>query len=373
MTKRKIIPLLLVIFFSLIFMALIAYAAIRFIDYFEKIETISASGRQNLAFRVFYMENTPFPENPIPPNWDFLMSYTDFIEIDSSFNATFSQEMDIQYSYRAEKRVVIRPMPSGRSVFESHYILTEKSGETRTSRLSFNTENDGPGGMYTIFPKEHIDLYRNFVVDQARQMEAENVIAQGLRGFSAVLYISFTYTVRVPEFGINETVTHGYRIPLTTEIYTLNTTGISNFAWEQTIGTTPADIDLQTAVHFVTLFIFSLAGLLYNIKKLLAHPNPRIREAESILKKYSHEIVIYDRPVSMSHYEPRMVQEFGELLKLAVNLNKHIMCYRHSEYTEFAVIVDNQACIYDIEYHENNENPQVYSEKEAEEKEVSNP
>jgi len=44
------------------------------------------------------------------------------------------------------------------------------------------------------------------------------------------------------------------------------------------------------------------------------------------------------------------VKEFVDLLKLAINLNKHIMCYKNSTKTQFVIIIDGYACFYEVNY-----------------------
>ena len=149
---------------------------------------------------------------------------------------------------------------------------------------------------------------------------------------------------------MNETITQGYRIPLTTEIYSLSLTGMSNFEWSDNLAVRDIEITLPMVVLFVVVFTGSVFGLLHTIKALAAHPNKYRRETDSILKKYTHEIVVYGKPVDLTRYEPMAVRGFSELLKLAINLNKHIMCYRIETRTEFVVIMDEYACLYAINY-----------------------
>jgi len=344
-----------ILLFSVILLTLLIVAVSFLFSNFRGDNIVSASGRQHLDFRVFYLDNDIFGENPIPHNLDFLMSYTDYIEIDSGFTANFSEETAIYYSYLAEKRLVFRHMGTAdanlnRIVYEEIFTLSEASGEVTANRLYFEAENNGePGGSYTIFSKEHVVTYLEFLEDQARQMEAANMIAQGFRGFSAELWVDFTYTIYAPEFVLSETLTHGYRFSLSTEVYSFVVTGTPNFEWENNL-TTRNDVTLPIAVLFVTLFTASVFGLLYTIKMSKANPNKYRQEADDILKKYAYEIVAYDKPVDLTRYEPMVVQEFGELLKLAINLNKHIMCYRDEVRTEFVVIVDGYACLYMISY-----------------------
>ena len=332
-----------------IILALVVVGIIHLAAYFREDITVSASGHQNLAFRVFYLENDIFDENPMPPNLNFLISYTDYIEIDSSFTASFSEEMQIYYSYHAEKRFVIRYMGAltgdlNGIVFEEVIPLSETRGELVSDRLDFNR------GTYTVFPKDHIGLYFEFVEDQLRQMAEENVVAQGLRGFSADLLIDFTHIIQAPGFGLNEVVTQGYRIPLTTEIYTLSMTGRSNFDWAGNVAGSGATITLPRVVIFVAVFALSVFGLLYTIKLMRSDCDKKRREADSILKKYSSEIVIYENPVDLEKYKTMTVPDFNELLKLVINLNKHIMCYRDKTQTQFVTIVDGYACLYTINY-----------------------
>lgn len=57
----------------------------------------------------------------------------------------------------------------------------------------------------------------------------------------------------------------------------------------------------------------------------------------------------------MDRYQIRIVQNFDELFKLVINLNKHIMCYQDDTYAEFVVIIDEFACLYMVKYDEDNE------------------
>ncbi|MCL2610874.1 MAG: hypothetical protein FWE02_04255 [Defluviitaleaceae bacterium] len=297
--RKLAYPQLFIPLFSLIILALIIMATFRLFAYFYEDYIITASGRKNLEFNVFYLENDLFHDNPVPSNLDFLMSYTDYIEIYSNFTADFSTIMEVYYDYRSEKRVIIRYIGSDDHgfVFEERFPLNETRGQMTTNNLRFGAVNDGnPGGVYTIFPKDYIELYFEFVENQTRQMEEEGILARGLRGFSAELWIEFRYSIRSPETGLNEMVTQGVRIPLTTEIYSFMMTGSPSFDWQTNLTIRDAQITLPMSVLFVASFALSLFGLLYNIKKATEDPNVYKQEVKNILKKYVGEIVIYDKP-----------------------------------------------------------------------------
>ena len=342
----------MVALFSVIIIALatVAFFFIRALRHEDYI--VSASGRQHSDIRVFYTDNDLFEENPIPGHLDFMMSHTDYIELHNSFSADFSAEMEIYYSYHAVKRFVVRHLGTTdpeRFVYEEVFVLSDSSGQTVASRLNFRAYDDGePGGVYTLFPHEYIDAYFAFVAAHADTLEQQSVIAPGFRGFSADLHIDFTYTLYSPEFGLHEVIAYGYIISLTTEIYTFIPTGTPAFNWQTNLIVQRVQITLPMALIFTAFLAVALIGLLFSLSKLREDPDSYHREVNLILRKYSNEIVIYDSPTSITKYEPRIVSDFDELLKLAVNLNKHIMCYTDDNFTEFTVIVDDFACIYKI-------------------------
>ena len=325
-----------------------------FSDHYEMDSGFYASGAMGLDFRVFYVANDTFDENPKPQNLYYLMSFTDYIEIDSLFSASFSREVDISYSYRALKRLVIRQIGAvtqTRPVLEDTWILSQVEGETRASRLHFSAENDGgPGGTYRVFPREHMLRYSNFIQDHTNQMLSEEIVTQGFRGFSAELFVDFTYTINVVELGFSETITQGYQIPLTTEVFSITATGSPGFAWESGIAEQSTIVTLPVIIAYVFIFAGCIFKLLQAVKQLGADPNVYRQKANDILSKYNQDIVIYDKPVDFTRYDPMAVREFGELLKLSINLNKHIMCYKCRTFIEFVVIIDEFACYYVINF-----------------------
>lgn|GEM_PF-934252 len=328
-----------------------------FTDNTEAYSQFYASGNQASDFRIFYLPNDTFGENPQPHNLHYLMSFTDYIEIDSLFSANFSQEVDVIYNYQAIMRLVIRQLgasPQNRPVLEDIWVLSQAGGETTASRLFFTTENDGgPGGIYRVFPREHIMRYSNFLQDHTNQLSSGEIAAQGFRGFSADLFVDFTYTINVAELGLTETVTHGYQIPLTTEVFSIVATGSPNFAWESELTPQRTGIALPLVIAYVSVFALCIFKAFQAIKQFSADPDEYRQRANDILIKYNQDIVIYDKPIDFARYDPMAVREFSELLKLSINLNKHIMCYKCRAFIEFVVIIDEFACYYVINFERN--------------------
>ena len=347
---------------SLLLVAVIIFALVYVVAHLRDDVTVEVSGRAGVDFRVFYLENDFFPEGPIPNRLHFLMSFTDYIEVDSSLNVRLDEETEILYSYDAVQRFIIRYMGaidgvSNPVVFEYRTPLSSAEGSTFGDTISFPREGgNGPGGTYTIFPKNYTDFYLEFVDAQRNLMYQENVIAVGLRGFSAELFIDFTYNITLPEWGITETAIEGYRMWLSTEVYTLSTTGNSAAVFNRSIALSdpPPQITLLMVIIFIAAAALSIYGIIKGIGNIYADPNERRREAMAILKKYSGEIVVSDMAPQLSQYQFMPVSDFRDLLKLAVNLSKHIMCYHDDDMAEFVVIVEDNAYCYRIIYDNDN-------------------
>jgi hypothetical protein len=317
-------------------------------------ESFDVSGRHDLEFFVYYVENDFWDENPIPRNLNFLMSHTDFIRVRSEFSLNMSEEAEIIYSYTATERLIIRYMAggdAGNTVFENVTTLSEQRGRRVASSLRFSAGDEStPGGMYIFDPLPHIHTYFDFVSHQTAQMHDRGLVALGLRGFSAELQIDFVYTIAIPTFGVNENISRGYRIQLTSEVFTPVLTGGHMFDVSvPTYVPVARSISMPMTVLLVAFFALGVYGLVRNIGLFSQDPNPRRREVNAILKKYSGEIVVDDAPVDLSRFYVKRLKDFSELLKLAVNLSKHIMCYNNRKYAEFVVIVDEFAYVYRVE------------------------
>ncbi|MCL2572341.1 MAG: DUF5305 domain-containing protein [Defluviitaleaceae bacterium] len=328
------------------------------------------SGRARLDFRVFYLENDIFDENPIPQNLHFLMSFTDYIEVDAGFSAWFDDEFQIYYEYTATEHLVIRYMATGDAnmnpvVFEDKRELSNLSGSTHARYINSAGASNGLGGSYTINPRPHIDTYLHFVHEQSQQMHAENLIARGVRGFSAELFLDFTFTITVPELDFRQTLSHGYRLSLSTEVYSFIITGHPTFI--ETIPLTvinlPFTMSFFMVVFLVAIFTLSVYCFYLGVKQLRADTNERKQKTLDILKKYANEIIIRDIPLNLIKYEIYKVNAFEELLKLAINLNKHIMCHHNDKQAEFAVIVEGYAYYFITKYTESDKE-EVFEKKE---------
>ena len=355
--KKRNAPIYITILASFIVISIIIIA-ISLRPATQEENNVSANGRHDLDFRVFYFQNDIFDENPIPRNLNFLMSYTDYIEVESTFSASFSEEVYITYSYSSYKRFVIRHGAGSDAnlnpiVFEKVIDLSSIEGSLTGNQINF--EADETRGLYTITPLDHIYTYFEFVADVNRQIAAQGIFPQGPRGFSAELFIEFTYVVSAPQIGFSQTSNRGYRVALTNEIYSaVITGGNQNFQWQTNLTIDEGGINTPLIVLLCIIIILSTSGILYSLKLLnFDDSNTSKSEANIILSKYSKEIVIYTSKAE--DVKLMYVTDFKDLLKLAIAKDTLICCYKDDTLVQFYIIVDGFASVYEINVENTNE------------------
>ena len=334
---------------------LAAISAMRFISSrMAETTTVEAIGQNNLRFSVYYTDNDLFYENPVPNDLHFIRLFTDFIKIDSSFTASFEKEFDIAYTYTARQRFsIVFTGGTGENsvVYQREEELVRVSGRVTADRLEFGGgEEETPGGIYIIDPDDYLEIFEEFLEYQDRRMEEEGVTAT--RSFAAELAIEFTYSVLAMPIGIQETTTRGLNIPIMQDVFTLEVFGSPGFT---TIAEVTPEFERISPFVVMIWFLVLIGGVLVftkGIKKAmtLAEPDKQKRLANTILKKYSGEIIISSTPIDMTSLKTMIVMQFDELLKLSINLNKHIVCYRDRRKTEFCTIVDEYAYYFKITY-----------------------
>ena len=325
---------------------------------------LHATGRNNVNFTVYYLENNVFGGGAATRNLHYLMSFTDFIEIENSFFADFSHSGNISYTYTATETLHIKHMRGNGNgngngnanpvVYEEQISLKEISGETFGNHLYFGGyegENvdfgETPGGIYILHPKAHIVTYRHFVEEQTKQMKKEDVVTSRPVTFSAELVVNFTYSVHIKENGFSETITRGLVIPLSDEVFSPEDTGSPMF--EVSVQLREFMLPGLLSVILLVLWLAApVAGICYCIRRIKTEKDPRHSEFNNILKKYSDEITILLEPIDLHGCKIQNVPHFTELLKLAINLNNHILCYHNEEKAQFCVISEGYAHCYEI-------------------------
>jgi len=264
----------------------------------------------------------------------------------NQFSASFNEEVEINYNYTAVQTFVIRYRGtvngvSSPVVFRSTKNLSNTEGTVVGNRIA--TDNN----VYEIFPKEYTELYLQFVLDHNALMTQENVIASNSRGFSAEMQVDFTYNINVPNWNLNETMTETTRFALSSEVYNFMSSG--NAVLNYSLSTiNQRELSLPIIILFIVALSLAGFALIISFSKIKVDPNVKRQELLTILKKYKDEIVISERTPLTQYHLLMPVERFDELLKLSINLNKHIVCYQDGEASEFFVLIGDYAYYYII-------------------------
>jgi len=308
---------------------------------------LEATGRNNLDFAVHYLQNDLFPENPVPSNLAFLQHFVDFIEIDSSFSADFSVALDVSYSYTALKRFVITYGGSGNPVvYEREIPLSQERGRVTTDSLELD------GGKYIIRLGDFTSVLDEFLYESELIFDGSSEAGAPAppRNFSAVLEISFTYSVATLPTHMHQSTTRGYHLPIGQNVFTLEPFGSAGFTETVVHSPDQADIMLSQLVLPVVLVLAGAGTVVFSVFRQDEKEDPARKRVKGIIKKYATEIVVTDTSPNLEAYQVMLVVDFDEILKLSINLNKHITCYENNEMTLFCVIVDSSAYCYEVHY-----------------------
>ena len=110
-------------------------------------------------------------------------------------------------------------------------------------------------------------------------------------GFSAEVLVDFSYNLRVPELGINETITRGVSIPFSSEIFVPEDTGTPTFELSEDIRGFEMP-GIAVIAPIVLWYVLNVIGVFYGIRRLMPVSSDRRRELIEALRKYSDEISV---------------------------------------------------------------------------------
>ena len=340
MIIKKIIYVIIAIFCGLVFFVM-ASSAFSFPSNIQAIEeTATVNTNHVVAFNVFYVENNLFEENPVPQTLDFLMSFTNYIQIQDYFNVSVDVPTAVNYDFEVIKRFKLTYPHAQRGelvVFKQEEILAYGSGR-----------NESSSNNIIISPRDYINLYRDIREYHLQQIIREDVTGLGDRNLNASLYVEFSYVTHLPS--INERVfsSRSINIPLSNEVYNLEVDGsdfttntFTIFAGSTSVATErwPLWVYVLGALGSLAVFGWAVAGLING---------PNNDKREQIIGKYEDNIVMVYKPLNLSNYEILEVKDFKEMLKLSTWYNRPILFCAESG-DNFVFIAEDFAFIYNVE------------------------
>ena len=312
------------------------------------------------GFIVHYVENDLFGGGAMPQGRHYLKSFTDFVELENSFTANFDREIDLSYTYTATERLVISPSRSassngsgngngngsgngGSPIYEESVTIASASGNGKGQSFSWGGE-DSDDGVYTVDLFAYAEIFQNFIEVHEAQMEEQEINGANRPSYNAELIVDFTFRLNAKEYGITKTLTNGFNIPFTTEIYYIARRASGEQSAEFIIPAREFRAPGFWTVSLLVLwFALLLSALFFCLRQLRMDENPLRREVQRVSKKYADEIIFMESPVDMSEHIPIQVMRFEELVKLALSGGKSIYGYQDDTGAHFVVFSDNHA------------------------------
>lgn len=307
---------------------------------------LAVSGTNSMDYRVFYKDSEFFEANPVTSDL-LLLVYVDYIEIDNWLDIQFNENVDIDYTYTATERLVIHHGTDIRpgvatSVFEAESTLAYAAGSHSGDRWRF------PRQVYAFDLMDYIDEYRAFAYEYKVQEASRGFEPTNMRGFSAELFVDFTYTIEGA--GLSEVSAVGYRIPISSGAFTISQAGSPVIQVIPPTNIFASHVPPSQTVISVLLFGLGVFGLLYNIKLIALDRDPNRREVRGIIRKYSSGIIENINPVNKSGCNIVHVEDFDALLKLSVVHSGHIDFYHDKNAAEFTVLMGDRLYYYPVHY-----------------------
>ncbi len=339
--KTKTATSAVLIFCAASFIISAAILAVYVYSFFTPENTLLVSGVHDGGYKVIYSENEVFGGGAVSANRHYLMSYTDYFEFDNSFSCDFGRALEISYQYKATATLLIRHIKAydgsaNPVVYEVAHTLAEKSGSVTGGSLSLS------GDVLTLDPKGYLDTYWQFVKEQQAKMLRGNMAGERKPQFAAELLVDFTCQLQSASGELGETVTCGYIIPLTSEVYSFTATGTPTLEKAVTLQvfTLPP---LPVIIALVAWFTALALGIFACVRRLALGKHNARHELKRILARYADEIAVVKTPVDLSEYLIIPLGAFSQLLKLAVNMGKQIIFFKGGETADFYVFADGCA------------------------------
>ena len=317
---------------------------------FKKPYVLSVAGKNDVSYKVVYLENQIFDDSVRPKGTHDLLSYTDYIEVNNSFTADFSEKADVSYSYTAKETFFIKHQKTADNntnpvVYERETILSQLSGNVESESVLWNGESPNePGGVYIINFDQHIKIYRDFIENHQEMMDTRDFSIDKNVQFTAEVLVDFTYNIQSE--GMNQTFTRGVMIPISLEVFLPEFSGTQNFDVSVEISGKTESPEIIVLIILCVWYAANIFGICFGLKKLVSNKNDKRHEVDVLLKKYSDEIVKSEIPPDLSEYKIIPVTEFKELLKTVLSTNNHIIYYGDRDKADFYVLADGFAYAY---------------------------
>ena len=304
--------------------------------FFPKIEneSFALSGNNMLQYNVYYVDNGFFGGGAQPTGVNYIMPYTDYIEVTNGISIKENVDVDCILSVR--------------KVFTINYQNGDDSMVYQTKEILYEKKSVVPGQngdtVYMIDPWVYVELFREFLQDKQEITEEQDPLG---RNASYVPEVSLNFEYILTSGDSREVLTRQIVVPLSNEIYKPVLIGESSFDFATENGGPTRESPSPLVMVLLGVWIAAPLVLIAFAVKRITENRGTPYEFDVIIGKYSQLLVKSISPIDTEGYKDVYVHDFKELVKLSAGLNKSILYFYHQgKEAEFCLFADGLAYCY---------------------------
>lgn len=285
-----------------------------------------------IDYQIKLQNNEHLKEENIGNSNTYILKYTKFIDYNIKYNYSSSNNIDTKAKYE------IYTITSGK-----YKKSTDKYDEIYTKKIILES-----GELNSI--SNQISLNKNITID----INKYNQILKDLQEDTKLpmtgeltLYIDIkTKDIQDKDINIHQ---NKATMTLLNDIYTITLNNQDKKT--NTIYSDNLEINYPYLITLGIIFIIITFISLILIKKIIEKKMPiGLKQTKKILKQYDDYIVNTENKLDENEYKIIYINEFKEILTLAINNNKSIMYYKDKNKSIFYITIDKNLYKYILNY-----------------------
>jgi hypothetical protein len=324
--------LLINIILFVLFLTLTFFAASKTIER-EKVKPINYSDIDNIAYKVYLVDNDIYKEKFLGMNRAYVANLIDYVDID--FNYVFSIEKltNMKFDYKIIAELIIENN-KGTNYVDEKYILKD----TQLKEL----KNSG-----TLSINENVKIDYKYYNELANKFKTQTGV--NINSYLKVFMIINKSTTDNLNYRINDISNLSIRIPLSERALEINIDSDSRVTEKQVYPKSVTKFNVEYLVIEIVSFVIMTIYLIkvMNLVSLLIKKKTKYDKfVNKILKDYDRLIVESKTDISFDNCNIIEVKSFTELLDVRDNLKLPIIYYNIVAHQKGLFYIKNNIDVY---------------------------
>jgi len=305
-------------------------------------KSINVRNENEIGYEVFYDNAGTELPGKMGMNQNYLSKFTNRVEVTNYCKVFLSAARTVKPEYKVSTTFVVRARSAGNPV-----VMSVKGKDDGNIKTEIGPTKDGNIDYLYACPEETIvinlaaykERFDNFVTEyQEKSGESLQSISNK---FTAEVVVEFSFRVIDVAGIVNSKTVRGVVIPVTSDVYTINTTG-QPILESKFPGRNPKLPKLATLITVTLLLVLLITLLVVSARTLCLGKDLFKRAYKSIIRKYGADIVITADGTRLPLDNKAVdVKEVIELVKFSHITNKPIICYRLQSSAVFCIDYDD--------------------------------